>query len=291
MDLARLLAERLGGDWIVEASGASDFFRFYRARSADQTLFLKLGQEREQLEAEADGLQALRAAGAPVPKLYGVWDSGGEVVLALQLLNFGHKGPDAWGQLARVLADLHRPAWPCFGWPRNNFLGATSQHNAQTSGTSAEDWISFFREQRLQVLLEQLDLSRAEEQLFTDLLAALPEILGDHAPQGSLTHGDLWSGNWGAGAEGGIWLFDPAVAVVDREMDLAMLELFAQPPVLFWQRYSELAAPNFVLAAYARRRPLYQLYHLLNHWLLFGAAYAGQAQVAARAALSGVASG
>jgi hypothetical protein len=38
--------------------------------------------------------------------------------------------------------------------------------------------------------------------------------------------------------------------------------------------------------AYARRRPLYQLYHLLNHMVLFGAGYERQALACARACLA-----
>ncbi|MEY2341857.1 fructosamine kinase family protein [Acidithiobacillus sp. IBUN Pt1247-S3] len=289
MDLERLLNQKLGGDWQVEASGASDFFRIFRAHSADQSLFLKVGKAREQAEAEADSLRALQAAGAPVPQVFGLWDAAWESVLALQLLAFQHKGVDAWSELARVLANLHRAAWPQFGWARNNFLGATLQHNQQTSGSTAADWLAFLHEQRLAILLAQIDLRREEKLLLQNLLGALPEILRDHAPQGSLTHGDLWSGNWGAAVDGGVWLFDPAVAVSDREMDLAMLELFAQPPMQFWQRYQELATPDFDAAGYAARRPLYQLYHLLNHWLLFGRSYTGRALAAAQAALSAAA--
>ncbi|MDD3759260.1 MAG: fructosamine kinase family protein [Acidithiobacillus sp.] len=286
MSVERRLQQELGGDWRVEASGASDFFRLYRAHSAGQSLFLKVGKGRAQAEAEADGLRALQAAGVPVPHVYGVWEESGDTILALQLLTFAHKDDVAWAALGSVLAALHGPAWPQFGWSRDNFLGATRQQNRQTGGTSAADWLKFLREQRLEILIAQMDLQREEARLFADLLAALPEILQNHAPQGSLTHGDLWSGNWGAGVDGDVWLFDPAVAVCDREMDLAMLELFAQPPASFWQRYQGLAIPAFDPAGYAVRRPLYQLYHLLNHWLLFGRSYAGQAQAAARATLN-----
>ena len=39
-------------------------------------------------------------------------------------------------------------------------------------------------------------------------------------------HGDLWSGNVHAGADGRPWLIDPAAHGAHREMDLAMLDLF-----------------------------------------------------------------
>jgi len=55
-----------------------------------------------------------------------------------------------------------------------------------------------------------------------------------------------------------------------------MMELFGSPPEGFWPAYREVAG---LAAGYARRRGLYQLYHLLNHELLFGG-YAQQAMAA-----------
>jgi fructosamine-3-kinase len=46
-----------------------------------------------------------------------------------------------------------------------------------------------------------------------------------------------------------------------------MMELFGPPPAGFWPAYREAAG---VAPGYGRRRGLYQLYHLLNHELLFG---------------------
>jgi fructosamine-3-kinase len=53
-----------------------------------------------------------------------------------------------------------------------------------------------------------------------------------------------------------------------------MMELFGNPPVGFWPAYREVTP---IADGYFRRRSLYQLYHLLNHALLFGGGYAGQA--------------
>jgi len=289
VELARLLEQKLGGHWQVEPSGGSDAYRFYRAASASACLFLKVGRESAHLAAEQEGLLALQAAAAPVPQVYGLWEMAGEHVLALTFLAFQHRSAEDWGRLGSVLARLHTPAWPQFGWRQNNFLGATPQRNTPTPGASAADWLAFFQQQRLAPMLEKLgpSLQAAEQELFTRLLASLPAILDGHAPRASLTHGDLWAGNWGVDVDGAVWLFDPAVAVTDREMDLAMLELFGTPPATFLQAYRSLAQPDFDPQGYARRRPLYQLYHLLNHWLLFGRSYAGQAVAACRAALSG----
>ena len=68
------------------------------------------------------------------------------------------------------------------------------------------------------------------------------ELAGPAEPPARL-HGDLWSGNVMAGADGGAWLVDPVAYGGHREVDLAMLRLFGAP------------SPR-VLAAYAEAAPL-----------------------------------
>jgi len=103
----------------------------------------------------------------------------------------------------------------------------------------------------------------------------MPRLFEDgHTPRPALVHGDLWSGNWGMLADGTPVVYDPAVSYSDAEAELAMMELFGSPPAGFWRSYR----PH---EGYARRRPLYQLYHLLNHAVLFGGGYEQQARRAA----------
>jgi fructosamine-3-kinase len=61
-------------------------------------------------------------------------------------------------------------------------------------------------------------------------------------------------------------VFDPAVRC-PMPSRAAMMELFGAPPAGFWPAYRDSAG---LAPGYARRRGLYQLYHLLNHELLFG---------------------
>ena len=96
----------------------------------------------------------------------------------------------------------------------------------------------------------------------------------DYQPQPSLLHGDLWSGN-AAMAGDAPALFDPACYYGDRETDIAMAELFGGFPVNFYAAYRA-AWP--LDPGYESRKPLYNLYHILNHFNLFGSAYLGQAQ-------------
>jgi protein-ribulosamine 3-kinase len=68
-------------------------------------------------------------------------------------------------------------------------------------------------------------------------------------------------------------VFDPAAYYGDREADLAMTELFGGFPREFYEAYEE-AWPLDV--GYEQRKPMYDLYHLLNHLNLFGGSYLGQ---------------
>ena len=72
------------------------------------------------------------------------------------------------------------------------------------------------------------------------------------------------------GKDGNAWLIDPAAYVGHFEADLAMTELFGGFPDRFYAAYSEV---NPIDRAYRNRKPLYNLYHLLNHLNLFGPAY------------------
>jgi len=92
-------------------------------------------------------------------------------------------------------------------------------------------------------------------------------------PSPSLLHGDLWCGNHAHDREGHPLLFDPAVYYGDREADIAMTELFGGFHRAFYDAYHT-AWP--LPAGYPVRRALYNLYHLLNHFNLFGGTYAGQ---------------
>ena len=233
----------------------------YRVTVDGGTYFLKTNDARhaDAFAAEADGLAALRAAGmrAPEPLARGIAD--GHAYLLLEHLDLS--GPRDFAALGRMLAAGHRGTGASFGWPRDNYIGTTPQLNA-----SSDDWRTFWLERRIR---PQVEL--AARNGFRITLPAL-ELLEGHEPSASLLHGDLWSGNAGFTRSGPV-VFDPAVYYGDREADLAMTELFGGYPAAFYTAYNE-AWP--VAEGYARRKPLYNLYHLLNHLNLFGSGYLGQ---------------
>jgi protein-ribulosamine 3-kinase len=208
--------------------------------------------------AEADGLAALRSAGAfaPAPIEHGVDD--GDAYLLMQWLELRSRGDFA--ALGRMLAQLHRSTGNGFGWRRDNYIGSTPQLNRSSSS-----WKSFWREQRLE---PQLELARRNG--YSLDLGRVCDLLDGHEPQPSLVHGDLWSGNAGFLEDGSPVLFDPAVHFGDREVDLAMTELFGGFPPAFYSAYGPMPA------GYETRKHLYNLYHLLNHLNLFGGGYLAQ---------------
>ncbi|MGH8705329.1 MAG: fructosamine kinase family protein, partial [Burkholderiales bacterium] len=217
--------------------------------------------------AEAEGLAALRAAGVRAPEPYAHGVRGGEAYLEMEHLDLG--GPADWPAMARMLASLHRHVAGRYGWPRDNWIGLAPQKNGEFG-----DWIGFWRERRLQ---PQLELARSNGHRF-DAAALLDRVAGffkGYTPLPSLLHGDLWSGNAGFLAGGAPVLFDPAVYYGDREADLAMSELFGGYPREFYAAYRE-AWP--LDSGYEMRKPLYNLYHLLNHLNLFGSGYLRQVQ-------------
>jgi fructosamine-3-kinase len=225
------------------------------------TRFLKLNGERfaDAFAAEADGLEALRSAGAaaPAPLAHGV--AGGQAYLLLEFLELRAGGDFA--ALGRMLARTHRRGGPRFGWQRDNYIGTTPQSNGWCAS-----WTQFWLERRMR---PQIELARKNgfEIAFPPL-----KLIENHEPEASLLHGDLWSGNAGFTNEGPV-LFDPAVYYGDREADLAMTELFGGFPAEFYAAYKE-AYP--LDNGYERRKQLYNLYHLLNHLNLFGGGYLGQ---------------
>lgn len=224
--------------------------------------------------AEAEGLAALRAAGVRAPEPYAHGLRGNEAYLEMERLELG--GVADWPGLARMLARLHRNLGERFGWPSDNFIGPTPQPNRPTG-----DWIEFWATRRLapQFALAAKSGYEALAAPGARLIERLPALLGGHAPQPSLLHGDLWNGNAGFLKNAGPVLFDPAVYYGDREADLAMTELFGGFPRAFYEAYHE-AWP--LERGYQSRRTLYNLYHLLNHLNLFGSGYLGQVRAALR---------
>lgn len=224
-------------------------------------------------DAEARGLAELAAAGAVrIPEVYWSGVRGGRAMLFLEYIELVAPDAQARRRLGSALARMHRVRETCFGWDIDNFIGSTPQCNAWCG-----DWVEFLRENRLRPQLE-LAARNGHARLESRggrLLERLGELFAGHLPPPSLLHGDLWSGNVAADGRGQPVLFDPAVYYGDREVDLAMTELFGGFGADFRDAYE---AEWPLDAGYESRKDVYNLYHVLNHLNLFGGGYAAQAQ-------------
>ena len=98
-------------------------------------------------------------------------------------------------------------------------------------------------------------------------------LLANHCPPASLVHGDLWGGNVGTLLNGRPVIYDPAAYYGDREVDLAMTQLFGGFSAEFYQSYHNTWP---LPSGHEHRVALYNLYHLLNHFNLFGGSYLDQ---------------
>jgi protein-ribulosamine 3-kinase len=225
-------------------------------------------------KAEAAGLAALREAGSlRVPGVHSCALVGDEARIVLEYLDLRSPDRNSAAALGKGLAQLHRHLGPRFGWPADNFIGTTPQENAWR-----DNWALFFADRRLRPQLK-LAAARGMDRQLAQLGENLAERLGgffvDYRPPPSLLHGDLWNGNAGALPDGTPVIFAPACYYGDRETDIAMSELFGGFADAFYAAYRS-AWP--LDAGYETRKTLYNLYHVLNHFNLFGAGYLGQAR-------------
>jgi fructosamine-3-kinase len=165
-----------------------------------------------------------------------------------------------------------------FGWKMNNTIGSTPQINDWL-----DNWADFFAEQRIGY---QLKLANRQGGNFADtnqVIAAVKEQLADRNPVASIVHGDLWSGNASVTAAGKPVIFDPATYYGDRETDIAMTELFGRFDPAFYQGYNQQWQLD---PGYQQRKRIYNLYHILNHFNLFGGGYGSQAKSTIRQILN-----
>lgn len=253
------------------ARGTSAWASTWTLAGGGRRFFAKVATDAAMLASEADGLAALAdTRTVRVPAVLACEREDDTACLVLEWLDVTARPPSH--TLGRAIAHLHRAAVPHgprgerYGWHDDNFLGATPQANAW-----CDDWCAFFRTRRLEPQLARLE-ARGFGELAregTRLLEALPSLLA-HDPAPSLLHGDLWSGNAAMLASGEGAVFDPAVYVGDREADIAMTALFGGFGEDFLRGYESVWPLD---DAFASRRAVYDLYHLLNHVNLFGDAY------------------
>jgi fructosamine-3-kinase len=252
----------------------------WRVRLADGSdAFVKTREEASPGEyaLEAAALRWLAEPGAlPVPRVLEV----GERYLALEWVEPGQLSAVGAELLGRGLAAVHRAGAPCFGDPGfAERLGVqASIGSLRLPNDPASSWPSFYAERRLRPLAriarERGALSAAGAAAVERVSGRLDDLCGPAEPPARL-HGDLWSGNVLAGADGRPWLIDPSSYGGHREVDLAMLRLFGSPSPRVFDVYEEvLPLPDGA----PERVGLWQLMPLLVHAVLFGGSYCSAAE-------------
>lgn len=233
--------------------------------------FVKLNDKSRlhQFESEAYSLAQIKQLKVMAcPEVITLGTTLDKSYLVLEYLPFKTASALQWYNFGEQLAKMHKSSiHGQFGWQHDNYIGTTLQPNGWQS-----NWRTFFSEQRigwqLQLLAEKsITLGNIEH-----IIDVCHDTLMHHQVTPCLVHGDLWQGNLGFN-EQGIFIFDPASYYGDREVDIAMTELFGQLPDEFYQGYQAVYPLD---NDYDKRKLVYNFYHILNHANIFGGVYIEQ---------------
>jgi len=267
--LEKLYGRAVGIERSIPQSGGSINQAFRLDLDNGESVFLKHHSRppADFFSREAAGLRLLAEAGqgfrVPAPLALDTHH------LILEYIEEIPAGRPFYAAFARALARMHQTTGGRHGLDHDNYIGEIPQIN-----TPESDGLVFFRDHRLGY---QQRLARESGTLPADLdrkIDRLRDRLADHLgpvdEPAALLHGDLWSGNYFSTHGQTPCIFDPAVYFGPREADLAMTELFGRLPQAFYDAYNETYP---LRPGYEERKPLYNLYHLLNHCNLFGGSY------------------
>jgi protein-ribulosamine 3-kinase len=195
--------------------------------------------------------------------------------------------------LAQKLAKLHTtPApkpegyeKPMFGFPVTTCCGDTPQDNSYK-----ESWADFYAENRLRFILRRGEKAQGADKEFHRLVEAtasqvVPHLIGDERLNNGkgiipvVVHGDLWSGNASVGIIGSEEgnpvdvVYDSSACYAHSEFELGIMKMFGGFGGSFLKEYHELCPKTDPVEEYEDRVKLYELYHHLNHWAMFGGGY------------------
>jgi fructosamine-3-kinase len=236
----------------------------------NRKFFLKVNFEpgEDIFRKEADGLNVLRQ-NCPliVPEVYHFGRIEERNFLLMEWIQQDKMDKSYWEKLGLGLAQLHMATQKFSGYPMDNYIASLVQPNSLKTS-----WLDFFIECRLEPMIGKAyyeGLVNSEFlKKFRNIYKTLENVFPKEKP--SLLHGDLWSGNIMRGNLGNPVLIDPAVYYGHREMDLAFSKLFGGFDDTFYQSYQTVfpLEPGF-----DERIPVYNLYPLLVHLLLFGKSY------------------
>lgn len=265
---------------VIKASGLGGgcFNNAMRVTTDKGDLFIKTSDEINAMDMFTAEMKSLSAINKVIkgfaPQAYtcGPLSSGRGGFLVSSYVNLGRmkRSVDAQRLFAHRLAELHlnsrNDSNGKFGFEIDTMCGTTRQDN-----TWEDDWATFYSKRRLGVLLakcsdgEIKSLGKKVQEQVT------PRLLNVDI-QPSLIHGDLWSGNagWDTDTDQPS-IFDSSASYSHNEMELSIMRMFGGFDSEFMDAYHEMFPRLEPL--YNERSELYQIYHYLNHFVLFGGGY------------------
>lgn len=222
---------------------------------------------------EAEALSLLSKTGTirvPNPFYYGYYEN--QIFLILEYIDLFPHNEASLEKLGDQLAKLHLTPGPDkFGFEFDNTIGTSLQSNTWMS-----NWVEFYREKRLGVQLQMIEKNFSDIELIqkgNKLLEKMDSFFSDLVIRPSLLHGDLWSGNTAKDKDDNPVIFDPASYYGHHEMELSIADMFGGFTDAFYHAYHTLIPKS---SGFEERKLIYQLYHYLNHYNLFGTTYRSQ---------------
>lgn len=268
----------------IQAVSGGDINLAFKIITSRGAFFAKMSTHpdgEEMFEVEADSLKQIRdhtEFQTPIITATGKYED-----VAYLIMPFLHSSPGSnadWALLGRKLAQMHKNTQNRYGYYHDGFIATIPQSNRWN-----ESWSTFYLEQRLDPLFQRCrdeGLLKRISSEWSEFCHVAMGMLEEQKP--ALIHGDLWSGNVLFTKDHGPQLIDPALYYGSRELDLAMSRLFGGFDRRFYEAYSE----EWPLQdGWQERLPLYQLYYLLVHVLLFGGNYERQSEDLIRGVMRG----
>ncbi|WRT69381.1 uncharacterized protein IL334_006365 [Kwoniella shivajii] len=256
--------------------------------------FTKVQSDVKQMRGEIEGLRAMGITSPGlVPKVIGfeIASDNKESGMVTQYFDLGSSpsGSKLQRELGEKLAKMHNPPSTSsasdipaeeagmggggyngkYGFGCDTHCGVTKQDNKWEGS-----WEVFFRDRRLGDLVKRIGDSsiNKEWELMKD--KAIPLLLNsfDPPPKPVILHGDLWSGNKGYDTiTSSAVIYDPASYYGHNEADLGITHMFGGFSKDFYDAYHAIHPKS--QPYHDQRQKLYELYHHLNHTLMFGGGY------------------
>ncbi|CEI95698.1 hypothetical protein RMCBS344292_09877 [Rhizopus microsporus] len=156
-------------------------------------------------------------------------------------------GRDIQEKLGISLAQMHsKGTSDKFGFDITSYCGTTELDNSWCT-----DWCQFWRKQRMEPLFNQV-----------------------RGRNKDIDRYDLWSGNWAvhANTKQPI-IFDPAAYYGHNEAEFGMMKMFGGVSQACFDAYDDISETPMIEGR-EERVMIYELYHHLNHYAMFGGSYA-----------------